>query len=125
MCNELMQETHMSIQLEGLHKFWRVSILLFGDPLLSVIALANSTHAPLSISTSSCSRILSIKPPSRGKVLLVSGKMPIFGKVCVLEGKLVALVNGKVPIFGKVCVLEGKLVALVNGKVSSFSGWVL
>jgi hypothetical protein len=94
-----MQETHTGIQLEGLRKFWRVSILLFGDPLLLTIMLDNSTHASMFISTSSYSRVLSIKPPSRGKVLLVSGKMPICGKVCVPGSKLATLISDKVSPF--------------------------
>ncbi len=115
MCNEPMQETHLGIQLKGLCKFWRVSILLFGDPLLSTIMLGNSTSVSVSISISSFSRVLSIRPPSRGKVLLVSGKMPICGKVCLPEGKLVALVSGKVsPFSGWVFAARGKVVSLIS-----------
>ncbi len=115
MCNEPMQETHLGVQLEGLHKLWRVSILLFGNPLLSAIALGNLTHVPLSISTSSCSRVLFVKPPSKGKVLLVTGKMPICGKVCVPEGQLAALVSGKVsPFSGWVFAIRSKVVSFTN-----------
>ncbi len=115
MCNEPMQETHMGIQLESLRKFWRVSILLFGDPLLLAIMLGNSTHASVFISTSSYSKILSIKPPSRGKVLLVSGKMPICGKVCVPEGKLATLISDKVsPFSGWVFAARNKVVSLIR-----------
>ncbi len=115
MCNEPMQETHLGIQLEGLHKFWKVSILLFGNPLLSATMLGNSTPSLVSISTSSYLRVLSIRPPSRDKVLLVSGKMPICGKVCVPEGKLAALVSGKVsPFSGWVFATRGKVVSLIS-----------
>jgi hypothetical protein len=93
MCNEAMQKTHMGIQLEGLHKFWKVSVLLFGDALLSCWATQHLFHVHVHFLLL---KNLNYRPPSRVKVLLVSGKMPTCGKVCVPKGKLVALVSVKV-----------------------------
>jgi len=83
--------------------------------------LGNSTHASMFISTSSYSRVLSIKPPSRGKVLLVSGKMPICGKVCVPEGKLATLISDKVsPFNGWVFAARNKVVSLIRWVCASY-----
>jgi hypothetical protein len=62
------------------------------------------------------------KTPSRGKVLLISGKMPICGKVCVPESKLVTLVNGEISTFsGWVIAIGGKVVSLISWVYASHS----